>query len=55
MKFTEGEKRLSRGKYVKFKIAIRDHEFNVFIRGGRLFQQYLADNIEKEKIELKQS
>ena len=32
-------KKISRSDYFKFRLAIRDHEFNVFITGGRLIQQ----------------
>jgi len=45
-------KRITRGQYIKYRIAIRD-EFNVFILGRRLFQQWLVDNyvkIEKDRI-----
>ncbi|KYN28107.1 hypothetical protein ALC57_02481 [Trachymyrmex cornetzi] len=45
-------KRITRGQYIKYRIALRD-EFNVFILGRRLFQQWLVDNyvkIEKDRI-----
>jgi len=45
-------KRISRGQYIKYRMAIRD-EFNVFLLGRRLFQQWLVDNyvkIEKDRI-----
>ncbi|XP_018404137.1 PREDICTED: uncharacterized protein LOC108780818 [Cyphomyrmex costatus] len=45
-------KRITRGQYIKYRMAIRD-EFNVFLLGRRLFQQWLVDNyvkIEKDRI-----
>ncbi|KYM96549.1 ATP-dependent DNA helicase PIF1 [Cyphomyrmex costatus] len=45
-------KRITRGQYIKYRIAIRD-EFNTFLRGRRLFQQWLVDSyvkIEKDRI-----
>ncbi|KYM98545.1 ATP-dependent DNA helicase PIF1 [Cyphomyrmex costatus] len=45
-------KRITREQYIKYRIAIRN-EFNVFILGRRLFQQWLVDNyvkIEKDRI-----
>ncbi|KYM94629.1 ATP-dependent DNA helicase PIF1 [Cyphomyrmex costatus] len=45
-------KRIIRGQYIKYRIAIRN-EFNVFILDRRLFQQWLVDNYVKiEKDEL---
>lgn len=38
----ERKNRVTRSEYVKYRIAIRD-QFNSFIRGGRLFQQWLVD------------
>ncbi|XP_034934873.1 uncharacterized protein [Chelonus insularis] len=46
-------KRVSRAAYVKYLMSIRNDEFNVFLRGGRLFQQWLVDNyvkIEKDQM-----
>ncbi|XP_011685465.1 PREDICTED: uncharacterized protein LOC105448515 [Wasmannia auropunctata] len=46
-------KRISRAAYIKYRIAIRDDNFNIFIMGRRLFQQWLVDNyvkIEKDRI-----
>ncbi|XP_072760469.1 uncharacterized protein [Anoplolepis gracilipes] len=45
-------KRITRGQYIKYRMAIRD-EFNVFLLGRRLFQQWLVNNyvkIEKDRI-----
>jgi len=45
-------KRITRGQYIKYRMAIR-HEFNIFILGRRLFQQWLVDSyvkIEKDRI-----
>jgi len=45
-------KRVTRGQYIKYRMAIRD-EFNVFLLGRRLFQQWLVDSyvkIEKDRI-----
>ncbi|XP_043479916.1 uncharacterized protein LOC122509746 [Leptopilina heterotoma] len=45
--------RISRAAFIKYKIAIRDKEFNPFLHGGRLFQQWLVDNAvknEKDKL-----
>ncbi|XP_011859152.1 PREDICTED: uncharacterized protein LOC105556668 [Vollenhovia emeryi] len=45
------DKRITRGQYIKYRMAIRD-EFNVFLLGRRLFQQWLVDNyvkIEKDR------
>jgi len=45
-------KRVSRAAYVKYRIAIHDN-FNIFIMGRRLFQQWLVDNyikVEKDRI-----
>lgn len=47
-------KRVSRNAYVKYRMAIRPNEFNPFIRGRRLFQQWVVDNcakIEKDRIQ----
>lgn len=47
------DKRITRGQYIKYRMAIRD-EFNVFLLGRRLFQQWLVDNyvkIEKDRID----
>ncbi|XP_051165645.1 uncharacterized protein LOC127284299 [Leptopilina boulardi] len=44
---------ISRSAYVKYKIAIRDKEFNQFLYGGRFFQQWVVDNyvkIEKDRL-----
>ncbi|XP_051158478.1 uncharacterized protein LOC127279882 [Leptopilina boulardi] len=44
---------ISRSAYIKYKIAIRDNEFNQFLLGGRLFQQWVVDNyvkIEKDRL-----
>uniref|UniRef100_A0ABD2WBL0 ATP-dependent DNA helicase n=2 Tax=Trichogramma kaykai TaxID=54128 RepID=A0ABD2WBL0_9HYME len=51
---TNMEKRVSRGAYIKYKIAIRNNVFNPYIHGRRLFQQFLVDSyvkIEKDRIE----
>ena len=48
------DKRVSCCQYVRDIMAIRDTEFNPFIRGRRLFQQWAVDNwvkIERDKIE----
>ncbi|XP_044005873.1 uncharacterized protein LOC122850880 [Aphidius gifuensis] len=37
------QKRISRAAYIKHRIAIRDTD-NIFLMGGRLFQQWLVDN-----------
>ncbi|XP_071582207.1 uncharacterized protein [Temnothorax nylanderi] len=45
------DKRITRGQYIKYRMAIRD-DFNVFLLGRRLFQQWLVDNyvkIEKDR------
>ncbi|XP_051167634.1 uncharacterized protein LOC127285579 [Leptopilina boulardi] len=45
--------KVSRAAFVKYKIAIRDNEFNPFLHGGRLLQQYLVDSgvkYEKDKL-----
>lgn len=39
-------KRITRGQYIKYRIAIRD-EFNVFLLGRRLFQQWFVDSYVK--------
>ena len=46
-------RRLTRLNYIRYQIAIRDHHFNQFIIGRRLFQQYLVDRyvkIERDRI-----
>ncbi|KMQ88044.1 hypothetical protein RF55_12537, partial [Lasius niger] len=46
-------KRITRGQYIKYRMAIRDG-FNVFLLGRRLFQQWLVDNyvkMEKDRID----
>ncbi|XP_071643019.1 uncharacterized protein [Temnothorax longispinosus] len=48
----DSNKRISRAAYVKYRIAIRDN-FNIFVMGRRLFQQWLVDSyvkIEKDRI-----
>ncbi|XP_036144291.1 uncharacterized protein LOC118646109 [Monomorium pharaonis] len=50
---TRNPRRVSRSAYVKYRMAIRV-EFNPFIRGRRLFQQWVVDNyvkIEKDRID----
>jgi len=45
-------KRITRSQYIRYRLAIRD-EFNIFIFGRRLFQQWLVDSyvkIEKDRI-----
>ncbi|XP_011858756.1 PREDICTED: uncharacterized protein LOC105556283 [Vollenhovia emeryi] len=45
-------KRVTRSMYVQYRIAVRDN-FNVYLMGKRLFQQWLVDNyvkIEKDRI-----
>ncbi|KYN18631.1 ATP-dependent DNA helicase PIF1, partial [Trachymyrmex cornetzi] len=52
LRCNNSNKRVSRAAYVKHRIAIRDN-FNIFILGRRLFQQWLVDNyvkIEKDRI-----
>ncbi|XP_058802820.1 uncharacterized protein LOC131670858 [Phymastichus coffea] len=47
-------KRISRMAYYKHRIAVRADEFNPFIRGGRLFQQWAVDSyvkVEKDRIQ----
>jgi len=43
----DNNKRISRAAYVKYQIAIRDN-FNIFIMGRRLFQQWLVDSYVKK-------
>jgi len=48
----DNNKQISRATYVKYHIGIRDN-FNIFIMGKRLFQQWLVDSyvkIEKDRI-----
>ncbi|XP_044005453.1 uncharacterized protein LOC122850360 [Aphidius gifuensis] len=45
-------RRVSRAAYIKHRISIRDDN-NVFLQGGRLFQQWIVDNyvkIEKDRL-----
>ncbi|KMQ89447.1 hypothetical protein RF55_10925 [Lasius niger] len=47
------DRRITRGQYIKYRMAIRD-EFNVFLLGRRLFQQWLVDSyvkMEKDRID----
>ena len=47
-------RRITRLAYVRYKIAIRDNEFNQFLMGRRLFQQWIVDfyvKIEKDRIQ----
>ncbi|XP_029678787.1 uncharacterized protein LOC115244912, partial [Formica exsecta] len=47
------DRRITRGQYIKYRMGIRD-EFNVFLLGRRLFQQWLVDGyvkIEKDRID----
>ncbi|XP_071582399.1 uncharacterized protein [Temnothorax nylanderi] len=53
LKKLNSDKRISRGQYVKYRMAIRD-DFNIFLLGRRLFQQWLVDNyvrIERDRTE----
>jgi len=53
LKKLNNDKRITRGQYIKYRMAIRDN-FNVFLLGRRLFQQWLVDNyvkIEKDRID----
>ncbi|KYN05845.1 ATP-dependent DNA helicase PIF1 [Cyphomyrmex costatus] len=53
LKKKNSERRITRAQYIKYRMAIRN-DFNIFILGRRLFQQWLVDNyvkIEKDKIE----
>lgn len=48
-----GDRRVTRLNYTRYRIAIRDYEFNAFILGRRLFQQYVVDSyvkIERDRI-----
>ncbi|XP_051163766.1 uncharacterized protein LOC127283125 [Leptopilina boulardi] len=48
------DKRVSRGDYVKYRTAIRDSEFNLYLLYDRLFQQWLVDfyvKIERDRLE----
>ncbi|XP_043469424.1 uncharacterized protein LOC122503067 [Leptopilina heterotoma] len=52
--FRSKKHNISRSAYCKYKIAIRDKEFNQFLYGGRLFQQWVVDNyvkIEKDRLQ----
>ncbi|XP_036139525.1 uncharacterized protein LOC118644642 [Monomorium pharaonis] len=52
LRHKNSNKRVSRAAYVKYQMAIRDN-FNIFIMGRRLFQQWVVDNyvkIEKDRI-----
>ncbi|XP_043464096.1 uncharacterized protein LOC122499686 [Leptopilina heterotoma] len=47
-------RRVTRSAYIKFRLAIRNNEFNTFNLGRRLFQQWVVDNyvkIEKDRTE----
>ncbi|XP_058810553.1 uncharacterized protein LOC131675552 [Phymastichus coffea] len=47
-------RKITRLDYTKYKIAIREDEFNPIIRGRRLFQQWVVDSyvkIEKDRIQ----
>ncbi|XP_044005456.1 uncharacterized protein LOC122850362 [Aphidius gifuensis] len=44
------QKRISRAVYIKHRIAIRDTD-NIFLMGGRLFQQWLVDNYQRAETE----
>ncbi|XP_058789694.1 uncharacterized protein LOC131663349 [Phymastichus coffea] len=51
---TQRRARLTRLDYTKYRIAIRDNEFNPIIRGRRLYQQWVVDSyvkIERERIQ----
>ncbi|XP_011878931.1 PREDICTED: uncharacterized protein LOC105568104, partial [Vollenhovia emeryi] len=51
LKKLNSDRRITRGQYIKYRMAIRD-DFNVFLLGRRLFQQWLVDNyvkIEKDR------
>ncbi|KAB0792783.1 hypothetical protein PPYR_00660 [Photinus pyralis] len=50
---TKKNRRVSRAMYTKYRMAVRD-EFNPFLMGRRLFQQWLVDSyvkIEKDRIQ----
>ena len=50
----DNNRRVTRLAYTRYKIAIRLNEFNPFILGRRLFQQYIVDayvKIEKDRIQ----
>ncbi|XP_036150735.1 uncharacterized protein LOC118648518, partial [Monomorium pharaonis] len=52
LKKLNSNRRITRGQYIKHRMAIRD-DFNVFLLGRRLFQQWLVDNyvkIEKDRM-----
>lgn len=54
LKRKNSDRRISRSAYIKYLIAIRGNEFNPFLLGRRLFQQWCVDNyvkIEKDRIE----
>uniref|UniRef100_A0ABD2WAL1 Helitron helicase-like domain-containing protein n=1 Tax=Trichogramma kaykai TaxID=54128 RepID=A0ABD2WAL1_9HYME len=47
------ERRVTRAGYFKYRLALRNDEYNVFIHGGKLFQQWLVDSyvkIEQDKM-----
>jgi hypothetical protein len=47
-------KRITRNAYIKYKISIRSDEFNPFLHGRRLYQQWIVDNyvkVEKDRIQ----
>ncbi|XP_071581098.1 uncharacterized protein, partial [Temnothorax nylanderi] len=53
LKKLNSERRITRGQYIKYRMAIRN-DFNVFLLGRRLFQQWLVDNyvkIEKDRMD----
>lgn len=41
--------RVSPGEYIKFRLALRANEFNGFLLGRRLFQQWIVDNYQSRK------
>ncbi|XP_074096362.1 uncharacterized protein LOC141525697 [Cotesia typhae] len=52
MQTNNSNKRVSRSAYIKYRMGVRS-DFNVFLNGGRLFQQWLVDSyvkIEKDRI-----
>lgn len=51
LKKLNSDRRITRAQYIKYRMAIREN-FNVFLLGRRLFQQWLVDNyvkIEKDR------
>ena len=53
-KGSDNNRRVTRMAYTKYKIAIRTSEFNPFLSGRRLFQQWVVDSyakIEKDRIQ----